>query len=320
MIMTVKGEIQREELGIVAMGEYILYGLPGWEHDPRAVFDRPAAFAALKSALLDFKKAGGGTLVDCSGTLLGRDAEFLSTLSAETGVRIVGSSGFCQQDAIPGHFLRAAKTGGANYLSEMFYNELVKGMPVMGMRRTGIKAGVLTAAGGWDQTVQIEELSLRGAALAAKRAGVSVIMTGSVNRAAEQLKMLSEEGLEPDRIVIGHCDDGRAVDPARDREFAGQGYYVAYDHIGWEDSDCPHALADARRVELVKAMVEAGFAERLILSCSARGYAIGTYQPKHSFSYLLMDFVPKLRAAGVKQEALDTILRENPKRILGTKM
>ena len=339
-IPTVRGVISTDQLGVVSLNEHVLFGLPGWQYAPDAKFDHAAAFDQISAQLKLFKDAGGGTIVDTSGITLGRDVNFYAKLSEFTGVHIVAATGFDNQPlSIPGHFYSHAflysnvagpyywfreipgsfyPSYGATkeYLMFLFHNELVRGMIVPGMVRTRTRAGIVKAAGSWDQTVQIEELSLRGAALAAKRAGVSVIMTGSVNRAAEQLKMLSEEGLEPDRIVIGHCDDGRAVDPARDREFAGQGYYVAYDHIGWEDSDCPHALADARRVELVKAMVEAGFAERLVLLCSAIGYAIGAYQPKHSFNYFLTDFAPKLRAAGEKEEAIDTILRENPKRIL----
>jgi phosphotriesterase-related protein len=197
----------------------------------------------------------------------------------------------------------------------LFYHELIKGMAAPGFIRTKIKAGIVKAGCSWDQITWAEELALRGAAMAAKRAGVTVIANG-INQAQRQLEIMLEEGLEPNRIIIGHCDDGRAIDLERDREMARKGAYVAYDHIGWEDASVPHSIPDEQRVELVKAMIEAGFTEHVILSCGAIGYALGVPQPKHSFAHLLKSFVPRLKKAGVTDSAIDTILRENPKRIL----
>ncbi|MFC1893338.1 phosphotriesterase [Chloroflexota bacterium] len=338
MIVTVRGVIQPQDLGIVAMNENVLYGLMGWENDPWFNFNRPEAFDLIVSSLKQFKDAGGKTIVDCGGILLGRDAEFLIHIASSAGINIITSTGFDSQDAIPGHFLlpltereiRIESQQGvvgedkmwipdAGQLANMFYNELAKGMVVPGMIRTRIKAGIVKAASSWDQITEIEEFSLRGAAMAAKRAGVAVITDG-VNQARRQLEIMleAEEGLAPNRIVIGHCDDGRAIDLERDKEIARKGAYVGYDHIGWEDSSVPYAMPDEKRVELVKAMVKAGFTEHIILSCSAIGYALGVPQSKHSFGHLLKSFVPKLKKAGVSESTINTILVENPKRILTT--
>jgi len=334
MTMTVKGATQPEDLGIVAMHEHILYGLVGWENDPRVNFNRPEAFDAIVSALQEFKDAGGKTVVDCGGILLGRDAELLTNIASSAGINIVASSGFGNQDVIPGHFLmplteKEMRAKGqesleakdkmwvpdAESLADMFYNELTEGMVAPGMIRTRIKAGLVKAASSWDQITEIEELSIRGAALAAKRTGVAVVTDG-INQARRQLEIMLEEGLEPERIVVGHCDDGRAIDLERDKEIAQKGAYISYDHIGWEDASVPYSMPDERRVELVKTMVEAGLTEHIVLSCSAIGYAIDVPQPKHSFGHLLKSFVPRLKKAGVSQSAIDTILVENPKRIL----
>ena len=160
-----------------------------------------------------------------------------------------------------------------------------------------------------------EEFSIRGAAMAAKRTGVS-LMVGGINQIERQLEIIKEEGLEPDRIVIGDCDDGRAIDLERDKDFAQRGFYIGYDHIGWEDTSVPNAVPDEQRVALVKAMIDAGFTENVVLSCGAIGYALGVPEPTHSFAHLLQSFVPKLKESGVKDSEINTILVENPKRIL----
>ncbi len=336
MILTVEGVEYPQDLGIVALCEHILYGMSGWENDPWVSFNRQEAYAAVLSSLQEFKEAGGKTLVDYTGMLLGRDAELLLNLASSAGIHIIASAGLGNQDSIPGHFLlppvrRRTKGEGragienkmwvpnVKYMANMFYNEMSKGMVAPGMIRTKIRAGIIRAGSSWDEITETEELSIRGAAMAAKRAGAAVIATG-INQARGQMRIMMEEGLEADRIVIGHCDDGRAIDLERDKEIAKNGAYVGYDHIGWEDPSVPHSIPDERRVQLVKAMVEAGFAERIVLSCSAIGYAIDVPQPKHSFSHLLKSFVPKLKKAGVSASAIDTILIENPKRILTVQM
>ncbi|MFC1894268.1 phosphotriesterase [Chloroflexota bacterium] len=334
--MTVNGGVEPQDLGIVALCENILYGLMGWENDPWITFNRPEAYDSIVSSLQEFKAAGGKTVVDASGMLVGRDAELLMNIASSAKIHIVASTGFGSQDCIPGHFVNPLsrrrqmrdKSQGkegvnmpvpdADFLADMFYDELTNGMVAPGMRQIKSKAGIVKAASSWGQITEIEELSVRGAALAAKRAGVAVI-TGGINQARRQMDIILEEGLEPDRIVIGHCDDGRAIDLERDKQFAQQGAYVAYDHIGWEEPSVPYAIPDERRAELVKAIIETGFADRIVLSCSTIGYAIDVPQPRHSFGHLLKSFVPKLKKIGVSDSIIDTILIDNPKRILTVK-
>ncbi|MFC1893631.1 phosphotriesterase [Chloroflexota bacterium] len=342
-IPTLSGSVSPDQLGIVSLSEHLLFGLPGWWHAPQVNFDHAATFRQIRSALQAFKEMGGKTIVDTSGITLGRDVTFYSKLAQVTGVQIVAATGFDNDPiSIPPHFgwhityrynapgplqwLREvpgywypSHGGTKEYMMFLFYHELSKGMVAPAMIRTKIKAGIVKAASSWDQITEPEERSVRGAALAAKRAGVALFITGSTNQVWPLLEIVLQEGLEADRIVIGHCDDGRTVNLERDKEIAKKGAYIAYDHIGWEDSSVPYGMPDEQRVELVKAMVEAGLTEHIILSCSAIGYAIGMPQPKHSFAHLLKSFVPRLRTAGVSDRAIDTILVENPKRILTSK-
>jgi phosphotriesterase-related protein len=260
-------------------------------------------------------------------------------LSEVSGVHIVAATGFDSQEtsipthfrligffyrgqgplqwkrAIPGHFA-PSHSGSREYFMFLFYNELTEGMAAPCMIRSYAKAGLVRTGAGRDGLTQAEELAIRGAAMAARKAGLAVF-TGQW--APEQLALLRAEGLAPERIVVGHCDDARAVDPERDRRLAGEGAYVAYDHIGWE-SDAAHALSDEERAVQVKALVDAGLAERVVLSCSAIGAGLGRPASPHGFAHLLSDFIPRLRKAGVAEEAIETMLVANPKRILSGAM
>jgi len=336
-VETLTGPVAPQDLGIVAMREHLLLGRHGWHWAPEVRFDRAAAFESVLARLEAFKKRGGGTLVDASGITLGRNVPFYRRLSELSGVHIVASTGFGEQSSsIPGHFLgRAYRVStdarqhwvreipghfysshgeSKEYLMFLFYNELTEGMAAPCMIRTGIKAGIVQTGSAWDGVSRLEEFSIRAAAMAARHAGVSVITT-SAGQARRHFELLSAEGLEAQRIVIGHCDDARAVDLGRDRSFAEKGAYVAYDHIGWE-KDAPHAMADDERVALVKAMVQAGYAERVVLSSSAVGAAMGLPASIHGYERLLADFVPRLDRAGIGEAVLETLLVDTPRRLL----
>ncbi len=309
---TVNGPVAGAQLGIVAVREYLIRARPGWKHDPWLKFDRPAAFDAIVSDLRAFKSLGGGTIVEAGGTLCGRDPDMLEKLAAASGVNIIASTGLVGEDTTPSHFLHFRSDAAG--LAELMAEELSTGMAAPGMRRSTVRAGAVVSAQGPDGIPDIGERALRAAALAARRAGAPVFTAGSA-QARRQLELLISEGLPVERIVIGHCDDGQATDLRRDLEVAGTGACVAYDHVGWESGSAPHALSDERRAELVKGMVDAGLADRVVLACSAIGCALGVTASKHATSHLLASFVPRLSKAGIGESALHTMLVENPRRL-----
>lgn len=317
-VNTVLGPIAPEDIGVAAMQEYILFGMYGWARAPEEYFRRPQAFEKIKGDLLEFKKAGGGTLVDGAGIALGRDLEFYRALSQSTGVPIVPCTGFWSQSGIPGHFVPTEHgarvstyyfTKDADYFTKLFIGELTEGMAERATR-SDVKAGIIKVANSPDRITPLEEVIYRGAARASRSTGCAV-MTRGIRMVRRQLEiLLDEEKLDPGRLIIGDCDDPSAIDLERDKDIARRGVCVAYDHVGSQKA------LDDKRVELVAAMVGAGLADRLLLSCGSIGQALGWEQTSHSYAHLLSGFMPRLRQAGVSDGAVHTILVENPKRVL----
>jgi len=80
-----------------------------------------------------------------------------------------------------------------------------------------------------------------------------------------------------------------------------------------------YAMPDARRVELVQAMLAAGHTHQLILACDSKGWSLDLpFQPTpaHGPAWLLQEFWPRLYAAGVPESAFETIMVETPRRVL----
>ena len=332
LAVTVTGEIPVSDLGIVAMREMIMFGLPGWDDDPTIAYDRPQAYAAARTRLEAFKAAGGGALVDSGGAMLGRNARMLVDISKATGVHIVATAGLPRESQMPGHILMAfaersersqklSRKGpdgwipDAENFAEMIKDELERGMTVGGMMRSPAKAGLIRSASGQDKISDLEVLAIQGAGIAQRRTGAAVWASG-INQAQRHLDLLSEAGAKLNRIVVGSCDDGRALDVDRDRKLAKDGSYIAFDHIGWEDGSAAGAISDDQRIELIKAMVDDGFTDRVILSSSAIGYGLGAPTTAHGFSHLLESFVPQMKKAGVADGDIHTMLVDNPGRLL----
>ncbi len=186
-VNTVLGTIHPEEMGTTAIHEHIMWGLPGWEHDPGFWYDIGKVFEKCYNELTDFRLLGGQTYVDCSGIGLGRDLDIYIKLASCTGLHIVASTGFWADGGIAPHF----RTMDIDFFEELFVRELTQGMG-----HTSVKAGVIKVGNGTETFTKLEEAQYRAAARAAKRTGAAIITHG-VSFALKQLEILTSERLDP---------------------------------------------------------------------------------------------------------------------------
>jgi len=307
-VNTLLGTIHPEEMGVTAAHEHIMWGPPGWEYNPSLWFDIDKAFEKCYHDLMDFKLLGGRTFVDCAGIGMGRDLDIYIKLASSTGVHIVASTGFWADDGIAPHF----RTKDIDYFEELFVRELTQGMG-----HTSVKAGVIKVGNGIDTFTKLEEIEHRAAARAAKRTGAAIITHG-VNFALKQLEIFQSEGLDLSRVIVSHLDESTAIAKDLDRQVAQAGAYVGYDHLGVEDWSTMHfSMPDERRVERILEMIEAGFQDNILLSTDANCYHLRLGEPTpHNVGHTLRYFVPKMRQAGISEEAINGMLVENPKRVL----
>jgi phosphotriesterase-related protein len=258
------------------------------------------------------REHGLGLVVDLTCSGMGRNAAALARISAGARVAVVAGTGVFTEPFHPA-FVRetlAAGTGpegstGVERLAERLLAEVG-----FGMDGTNCLPGVIGEIGTWGEApTESEELCLRAAARAARYSGLSVATYGRAGLA--QLEILTAAGLAPDRVAVGQQD--RVDDPGQHRKIAETGGYVSFGTLGLAGDD--HA-AVGRRVRCVMDLLEAGHADRVLLSTGVSRMAqIGRYGGA-GFGYLFETFLPALRAAGVGDATLDAILRGNPLRWL----
>jgi phosphotriesterase-related protein len=160
--------------------------------------------------------------------------------------------------------------------------------------------GAFGEIGSWDEMTVDERKVFRAVGKAHLETNLPIFThTGIPGKAAiEQLNILEDAGVDPSRVLIGHL--GNLVDPNVyvHRAICRRGAFVGFDRQGGGN--------DAQQVPLVMALIEAGFANHILIAGDAsRGYG----RP-------LTNFLPRLRAAGATDDVLRTITVDNPRRFL----
>lgn len=310
---TVLGPVAADELGVIAAQESLLSIVPGAEYAYDIDIDRAAVFDALRTKLLAFRAAGGGTVVDSAGMFHGRDVRLYENLSRATGVHIVASTGMGPEEQLGGYFLTPQTNPPTPWPAEKFASlfaaEILEGMVVPRVERRG-HAGLLVTAVTESGATPTDESLLRGVARAAVETGVAASVRFGADPIAE-LDIMRAEGLDPSRVLITGLDRRGGAGAAH--EVAASGAYVGIDRVG---SEGPTLLTDEERIDLVAELIAAGHASRIILSAGATGAAFGHAGTDLPFAHVLTDFAPRLLARGVAADAVEAILTVNPRDLI----
>ena len=152
--------------------------------------------------------------------------------------------------------------------------------------------------------------NLRAVAAAHRETGAPVMVHLEFCTAAhEVLDLLAEQGVAADRVVLAHAD--RDPDPGLHAALAARGAYLGYDGFAR-----PRTRSDAELLTLTEAVVHAGAGERIVLGGDvARRTRYLAYGGMPGLGYLGERYVPRLRER-VGADAVDTMLRDNPARLL----
>ncbi|MEU0527559.1 phosphotriesterase family protein [Streptomyces niveus] len=245
---------------------------------------------------------GLGLVVELTCRGMGRGPHTLARISEESGVPVVAATGWYYEAFHP------AELDGADVgeLTATLVREIRDGFG-----DTGIRPGVLGELGSHgDVPSEPETRVLLASAHAAVATGLSVATHAQLGHGGRaQLELLTGAGLPPHRIAVGHQDLLDA--PTVHRELAASGAYVAFDTVGKESYQ-----SDTTRLRLLLALVEAGYADRVLLSCDISRHAYLRSEGGQGYGHLFRSFLPRVRAAGVDEDLIDLMTRRNPLRFL----
>ena len=307
MVQTLCGRIAPEELGHCQIHEHIwVRPTPMSEKNPAlAICDYEKSLQELKN----YKARGGCSFVDAQPVGAGRDAETLQKLSKESGVHIVGCTGFHLLGFYPENsWIHALDE---DLLFNLYCSELEEGMlPWTGDEtvppddRTDILAGMVKAAIPADGATGRYETLLRAGARAAAHCGVPLMMhTESGKNAPAAVQICLDCGMKAENIIVCHVDR-QAKDFAPHDAVAKLGVYLDYDTVGRFKYH-----SDAEEVALLQHMMP--YADRILLALDTTAARLGTYNGEIDLNYIFDSFFPLLEQAGFHKETIQNYTVSN---------
>lgn len=297
IIRTVTGDILPEDLGLCMPHEHLL-GIPPHPYDknaPDLVLDDWDA-SALEAK--DIKYIGVSSIVEMTPIDYHRDPTGLKRISEATGLQIVCVTGYLK-DKFSAPFV---ENQSIDDIAQLMITEIQSGIG-----DTGIRAGVIKASSSLNTITENESKVLLAAAIAQQETGALISThTEAGTMALEQINILTQAGVQPNRILIGHLD--RKLDMDYHKAIADTGVYMGYDQISKEKY-----YPDADRIDFIMCMP----ASQIILSMDlARRSDFTHYGGTPGHTYLVKKFLPRLHSAGLSQDIIDQITYDNPRNAL----
>jgi phosphotriesterase-related protein len=280
--------------------------LIGWDRD-----------AVLEQAVSDLNAchaSGVRTIVDLTVPGLGRQAALVVEAARRTRLNVLMSTGYYALAELPpslqlrgpGRFVDAPEP-----LLAMFLHDIQ-----VGIARTGVKAAVLKCVSDRAGMTRDVRRILEAVAAAHLRTGVPIATHSNAytQSGLDQQAALISSGVDPARIVIGHCGDTTDVDYLQ--RIIDNGSLAGMDRFGL-DALC--SFED--RVDTVAALCRLGLADRIVLSHDACSFHDGltadwraSQAPRWTHELIGHDVTAGLRERGVADSQLRTMLVENPMR------
>lgn len=316
-VQTLLGPVAAADLGTVLIHEHFFVrnaelelNLPDGEWDP------VTAIETAIQGLTELSALGIGTVVDLTVPGLGRDVGLLAEVANRAPVHLVASTGWYTPNVLPTFFQfngPGRTIDGPDPLIELFVRDITEGIAGTGVRASMLK--VMTDADGITPDVG---RVMSAAAVAHRETGVPITTHSlpATRNGLEQQAFLRERGVPAERIIIGHSGDTDDLDYLR--ELMDNGSTIGMDRFGME-----HVLDDHRRVQTVVALLERGYADRMVLSHDAAFYSHVTppswraaNAPRWRMDTIPRRIVPALLDAGVAAGQIDQMLVRNPRRLL----
>ena len=314
VVNCVLGPVATTDLGVTLMHEHLQASSTGIPQIYPELLGKGYKERIVK-ALVDVKQAGISTVVDCATIDLGRDIRLLAEVSERSGVNVIACTGWGSELS---HLLG---TFTPDQYAEIFAREVEEGI-----EGTSFKAGLIKSYADIGGVTPDIEVILRGVARAHLRTGIPIILHAyhAQQVARRQLAILKDEGVDMNRVKVDHILE--TTDLEYITWIVEQGVWLGMDKIPNIYLGHGAGVSPAARILTIKAMIDAGYAKRLLISHD--GVVLSSLfdtRPQWELDKIVSDnpygllyihkvVLPKLREMGVSDATIDSIMVDNARR------
>lgn len=298
-IITVTGEIQARAIGKTLHHEHLLVDFIGADSTGYHRWNKDSVIEKVLPYLLEIKKSGYKTLVECTPAYLGRDPELLKMLSEKSGIQIITNTGY--YSAVGGKFLpEHAFSETAEQLAVRWIDESKNGIEGSGIYPGFIKIAV--------ESTPLEEINrkvVEAACIAHKATGLVIMShTGPAVPAFQEIEILKQHGVDPSALIWTHANN--ETDFNKHIEAAKMGVWIAFDNFNSGQLE--------KYVEFAQIMKKEGLLSRVLFSHDAGWYKPG--EPNggefRGFTEIEEFLIPALEKNGLSQHDVYQIFTANP--------
>jgi len=311
-IPTVAGEISVDQLGFTLPHEHIVLFEPELNHNYPGWWEESEQVAVAQGRLRRLKELGVDSLIDMTVLGLGRDVDLIRRIAEPTGINVLVATGIYTMDELSPFFARrgpGTMLGGPDLLEEFFVRDITEGIASSGIRAAVVKC----ATGPQGLTPHVERV-IRAVAATHRRTGVpiSTHADAATFRGRDQLRILLEEGVDPRKVVIGHCGD--STDLSYHAELMDAGCFIGMDRFGLDT-----ILSSTERCRVVAELAKRGYANRMLLSHDTNSYTTNWDPPRRAelvpdwtFEFISTHVLDELRRLGVSETDITQMTVGNP--------
>jgi len=302
-VQTVTGALSASSLGITLMHEHVMVDFVGADQVSRSRYSSDEVFRAALPKLKEVAQSGCKTLVECTPAFLGRDVRLLQRLSKASGVHILTNTGYygaVNDKYVPKH----AFIEPAEQLAERWIREVREGIDGSGIKPAFMKIGVDEGP-----LSPIDAKLIRAGALCHQATGLRLhVHTGDGAAARAIAEMLRKLNVQPSAYVWVHAQSEK--DPSVHAELAAAGVWIELDGINANSSET--------HIAAIEKLAGRGHLSKVLLSQDSGWFRVG--EPGggqfNGYTYIFTDFIAALRKRGFSEKQVQTLMVENPARVL----
>ena len=337
-VMTARGPVEPEALGAVMMHEHLH---SDWSQKAEVPFDMakwPVLEKYALPAMKDLKSFGCNAWVDMSRPPERAEPWVYEKISEMADFHLILCTGYYREIELGRYWARTPADQIWPFVRESSVEELEEFCvreAEEGLHGTGIRPGVLKIGTSGKDLTEAELKAAKAVARAHRRTGLFVSTHATDPGAYKaQLEVLEAEGVNPERVVLGHTQ-GQVVHEWPDvRECMKRGALFAMTNLrmdyapeqthGWADAIC-RAFDEGLGDHLCLGL-DWGLTVGYLEYCADPNWrphqgdsnllAVCDFMPPPPFVYLFKYTIPRFREMGVTDEMLDTMLVANPQRII----
>ena len=306
--MTVNGLESPGKMGITLEHEHILVDFIGADSTGYFRWNRDSVIEKALPYVLDAKKRGVKTIVECTPAWLGRDPLLLKALSQKSGVNFITNTGYygaMNNKYVPDSFYQMDALELAGLWISEFEN---------GIEATGVKPGFIKIAVDPDDTLSDEHSKIiTAAAITHLKTGLVIAShTGPDNPAFAQINLIKKMGVDPSAFIWVHAQRGTLEGNIR---AAKDGAWISLDNIRKRsDIESGAQYSIEWYADRIMEMKKQGLLSKVLISHDSGWYdpakpGGGTFS---RYTDIFDVLIPALKAKGFTADDIDQILVENP--------